>query len=202
VTRAPAATPVRGRGRPGYDLESLLAVAVEVFNERGYDGTSMEDLSRRLGIAKSAIYHHVAGKEELLALALDRALAGLADAVAATRAQPGPALDRLEHLVRQSVAVLVDRLPYVTLLLRVRGNTEVQRAALARRRSFDRFVADLVREAEREGSIRPDVDPAITARLLFGMVNSLAEWIRPGRRAGAELADAVCAVAFDGLRRP
>ncbi|HEU5271659.1 MAG TPA: helix-turn-helix domain-containing protein, partial [Jatrophihabitans sp.] len=53
------------RGRPGYDLDSLLAVAVEVFNERGYDGTSMEDLSRRLGIAKSAIYHHVAGKEEL-----------------------------------------------------------------------------------------------------------------------------------------
>jgi AcrR family transcriptional regulator len=201
VTRAPAATPLRGRGRPGYDLESLLAVAVEVFNERGYDGTSMEDLSRRLGIAKSAIYHHVAGKEELLALALDRALAGLADAVAATRARQGPAIDRLEYLVRQSVAVLVDRLPYVTLLLRVRGNTEVERAALARRRSFDRFVADLVRDAEREGSIRPDVDPAITARLLFGTVNSLVEWIRPDRRAAHELADAVCAVAFDGLRR-
>ncbi len=198
---APVPTSVRGRGRPGYDLESLLAVAVEVFNERGYDGTSMEDLSRRLGIAKSAIYHHVAGKQELLALALDRALAGLAEAVSATRAQDGPAIDRLEHLVRQSVEVLIDRLPYVTLLLRVRGNTEVERAALARRRSFDRFVADLVREAEREGSIRPDVDPAITARLLFGMVNSLVEWIRPDRRAVGQLTESVCAVAFDGLRR-
>ena len=52
------------RGRPGYDLESLLAVAVGVFNERGYDGTSMEDLSRRLGIGKSAIYHHVESKED------------------------------------------------------------------------------------------------------------------------------------------
>ena len=41
----------RRRGRPGYDLESLLAVSVSVFNERGYDGTSMEDLSLRLGIA-------------------------------------------------------------------------------------------------------------------------------------------------------
>ena len=65
------------RGRPGYDLESLLAVAVTVFNERGYDGTSMEDLSRRLGISKSSIYYHVASKEQLLALALDRALDGL-----------------------------------------------------------------------------------------------------------------------------
>jgi hypothetical protein len=83
----------------------------------------------------------------------------------------------------------------------VRGNTDVERAALARRRSFDRFVADLVREAEREGSVRPDVDPAITARLLFGMVNSLVEWVRPHRTGEAQLADAVCAFAFGGLRR-
>ena len=62
----------RRRGRPGYDLASVLAVAVELFNERGYDGTSMRDLAARLGIAKSAIYHHVTGKEELLSLALDR----------------------------------------------------------------------------------------------------------------------------------
>lgn len=47
------------RGRPGYDLDSLLRVAVAAFNERGYDGTSMEDLAARLGISKSAIYHHV-----------------------------------------------------------------------------------------------------------------------------------------------
>ena len=35
-------TAVRRRGRPGYDVPSVLAVAVEVFNERGYDRTSME----------------------------------------------------------------------------------------------------------------------------------------------------------------
>src|SRR3954447_20367041 len=71
-----AAAGRRRPGRPGYDLESVLAVAVEVFNERGYDGTSMEDLAQRLGIAKSAIYHHVSGKEELLRLSLDRAMDG------------------------------------------------------------------------------------------------------------------------------
>jgi len=43
----------RRRGRPGHDLASVLAVAVELFNERGYDGTSMRDLADRLGIAKS-----------------------------------------------------------------------------------------------------------------------------------------------------
>jgi len=195
------------RGRPGYDLESLLAVAVKVFNERGYDGTSMEDLSQRLGISKSSIYYHVDSKEDLLALALDRALDGLFAAADEVSASDKPAIERLERLVRASVGVLADRLPYVTLLLRARGNTSTERRALARRREFDQLVADLVKEAERDGDIRPDVDPAITARLLFGMINSLVEWYRPERadrpeRAAGELADAVCAVAFDGLRVP
>jgi hypothetical protein len=89
----------------------------------------------------------------------------------------------------------------VTLLLRVRGNTEVERAALEQRRVFDRFVADLISEAERDGDIRPDADPTVTARLLFGLVNSIVEWYRPARRAAARpLADTVCAMAFDGLR--
>jgi AcrR family transcriptional regulator len=190
------------RGRPGYDLESLLAVAVAVFNERGYDGTSMEDLSRRLGISKSSIYYHVDSKEDLLALALDRALDGLFSVADDVKASEEPAIIRLERLVRGSVQVLADRLPYVTLLLRARGNTSTEREALARRREFDQIVADLVGEAEQDGDIRPDVDPAITARLLFGMVNSLVEWYQPGRRAtsATALADAVCAVAFDGLR--
>ena len=62
--------PVR-RGRPGYDLDTLLSVAVLVFNERGYEGTSMEDLAGRLGITKSAIYHHVSINEELLRRSVD-----------------------------------------------------------------------------------------------------------------------------------
>jgi AcrR family transcriptional regulator len=185
------------RGRPGYDLESLLAVAVDVFNERGYDGTSMEDLSQRLGISKSAIYHHVQSKDELLRMAVDRALDALFAVLAGTRQLEAPAIAKLEHLVRGSVAVLQDRLPYVTLLLRVHGNTEVERAALNRRRQFDRYAAGLVRQAEADGDVRPDVDPAVTARLLFGMVNSLTEWYRPRH---SDLADAVCAIAFDGLR--
>jgi AcrR family transcriptional regulator len=194
--------PRRRRGRPGYDLEAVLQVAVDLFNERGYDGASMEDLAKRLGLAKSAIYHHVSGKEELLRLALDRALDGWSEAAERARVLDAPAIVRLEMLVRGTVAVLEAQLPYVTLLLRVRGNSEVEREALARRRSFDRLVAALVEEAERDGDIRADVDPKVTARLLFGMVNSIVEWYRPDSPTAARvsLADAVCATAFDGLR--
>ncbi len=192
---------LRRRGRPGYDQDTLLRIAVEVFTERGFDGTSMEDLAQRLGITKSAIYHHVDGKNHLLDLALGRALDGLSAVVEQARALDGAAIERLEHLVRGSVRVLVAEQPFVTLLLRVRGNSEVERRALQRRRRFDRDVAALVDQAIAEGAVRPDIRPAVTARLLFGMVNSLIEWVKPQPAADVDaLANEVCSVAFHGIR--
>jgi AcrR family transcriptional regulator len=189
------------RGRPGYNLETVLAAAVEVFNERGFDGTSIDDLSRRLGISKSAIYHHIESKDALLGLALDRGLVGLEEVADDIRGLAGPAVVRLDALLRASIGVLVERLPYVTLLLRVRGNSDIERQALARRRTLDRLVADLVKEAVGDGDLRPDVDPAITARLMFGTVNSLTEWLKPGgQHDETQLADAVASMVFDGLR--
>lgn len=195
------------RGRPGYDQQGILAVAVAAFNEYGYDATSIGMLAERLGLSKSAIYHHFASKDEILDLALDAALSGLEAVVdgrtpeTAADQRPSSAVDRLEHVLRGAVRVLVEQLPAVTLLLRVRGNTEVERRALIRRRAFDRRITALVSEAQREGELRADIDASVVARLVFGMINSIVEWYRPGGREGADrLADDVVAIALDGLR--
>ncbi|MGO4489655.1 TetR/AcrR family transcriptional regulator [Microbacterium sp. 2RAF4] len=194
------------RGRPGYDQQGILAVAVAAFNEYGYDATSIGMLAERLGLSKSAIYHHFASKDEILDLALDAALSGLEAVVdgpipETADQRPSSAVDRLEHVLRGAVRVLVKQLPAVTLLLRVRGNTEVERRALIRRRAFDRRITALVSEAQREGELRADIDASVVARLVFGMINSIVEWYRPGGREGADrLADDVVAIALDGLR--
>jgi AcrR family transcriptional regulator len=194
-------TPTARRGRPGHSLDTLLDVAVAVFNERGFEATSMDELASRLGVTKSAIYHHVPSKVELLRLALDRALDELSAVLTEPGAVTGPAIDRLEHVVRGSVRVLTAQLPFVTLLLRVRGNSPVESEALRRRRELDRVVTDLVRAAVAEGSVRPDVDPAVTSRLLFGTVNSLTEWYRPdGDLSPDAVADSLVTTLFTGLR--
>jgi len=200
VTETAERVPGR-RGRPGHSLDTLLDAAVGLFNERGYEATSVDEVAGRLGVTKSAIYHHVPSKVELLRLALDRALDALFAVTQETGATTGPAIERLEYVVRGSVRVLAAELPFVTLLLRLRGNTEVERTALQRRREFDRIVAGLVRAAEHEGDVRTDVDPAVISRLLFGTVNSLTEWYRPGGDLSADdLADAVVTITFSGLR--
>ena len=191
----------RRSGRPGHDADSVLRVAARVFNERGYDGTSMEDLARALGVTKSAIYHHVSGKTELLSQSLDLALDALFAVTREESATRGSAAQRLDHVLRGSVRVLVEELPHVILLLRVRGNTAVEKRALDRRREFDHRVADLVREGIVDGDIRSDIDPAVASRLLFGMVNSIVEWYKPDRGLAAEeVADSLSTIAFKGMR--
>ncbi|MEU4198580.1 TetR/AcrR family transcriptional regulator [Streptomyces sp. NPDC045470] len=189
--------------RDTYTPDSLLSVAVEVFNERGYDGTSMEHLSRAAGISKSSIYHHVRSKEELLHRAISRALDGLFGVLQEPGARTGRAIERLEYVARREAEVLMEELPYVTLLLRVRGNTDTERWAMERRRDFDGEVTELLKQAAADGDLRADVDVRLATRLLFGMINSIVEWYRPGRGGSAnsdEVAEAVVRTAFAGLR--
>lgn len=189
------------RGRPGYDQESVLQIAVTVFNRHGYDATSMGMLAEELGVSKSAIYHHVPSKGDLLRLALDEALVPLEAIGDDAQAHGGSTIERLEYTLRSTIRVLLDRQPYVTLLLRLRGNTEVERNALERRRAVDRRVTDLMVTAQAEGIIRADVEPRTTTRLMFGMINSLVEWYRPdGPATPEQVEENAIAVIVDGLR--
>ncbi|WP_238009326.1 TetR/AcrR family transcriptional regulator [Dactylosporangium sp. AC04546] len=187
--------------RQPYSLDAIVDVAVNEFLNRGYDGTSMDDLARAAGISKSSFYHHISGKEQLLRLGVSRALDALFAVLDEPEATSGAHVDRVRHILRRTADVIVDKTPEVALLIRVRGNTETERWALERRREFDRTVVRLVRQAVRNGDIRSDVDPALLTRLLFGMVNSVVEWYQPGgRQTARQLADAVERVALTGMQ--
>jgi AcrR family transcriptional regulator len=191
------------RGRPGHDREAVLGAAVALFIRKGYDATSIDDIAKSLGVTKSAVYHHVSSKEQLLAEALDEALDELDSTVDAATKGTGAASQRLRAAVRRSVEVLVAHQSAVTLLLRVHGNSETELAAIERRRRIDRGLARLVKEAVEEGALRSDLDPDVLSRLMFGMVNSLVEWYRPqGPVSTEQLASTVEALVFDGLTTP
>lgn len=189
-----------GAPRSPYTLDRLVAVSVQVFTERGYDGTSFQHLSRASGLSKSSIYHHIESKEQLLRLGLERAIDPLMASTTEEGATVGRAIDRLTWLIKRDIEILGDRLPYVTLLLNVHGNTETERWALEQRRAFDKTVAGVVQEAIDEGDVRADLDARTTARLIFGTINSLTEWYRPERGvSSAELADQVCSMILSGI---
>ena len=218
----PVSEEISRRGRPGYDRETLLTVCVQVFNRHGYGSTSMGMLARELGITKSAIYHHVQSKEEILDYALRRALDSLERMIEEVQTHlpedpppgdPSPgdsaevrparlsAVRQLEEIIRGSVRVLVEQMPYVTLLLRLRGNSPVELEALARRRRITRVVEGLVAQGQEDGELRQDVSGKSAPRLMLGMVNSIVDWYQPGGSGTVEdLADTAVAMVFSGLR--
>ncbi len=197
----PAGERVNGRAaRRPYDLDALTDVALQVFAQHGFDGATMDDVAAAAGITKAAIYHHVAGKEALLARGLDRALDALAAILDEPDVRSGKAIERLRRLVYRVALTALDVLPELTVLVRARGNSVTERRAIARRRAFDRAATDLFRQAQRDGDIDPEIDASLAVRLVFGMCNSLVEWYRPGGPLSAgDVAAAVVAQAFRGL---
>ncbi len=190
------------KSRKAYNFDALLDVAVRVFLERGYDGSSLDQVARAAGITKASIYYHARGKEELLLRGAGRAFDALFAVLGEPDALKGPAADRLKYVIRRTIDITIAMTPEVALLLRVRGNTRAEKRILERRREFDHLMAELFAAAQREKGIRDDVDARLATRLLFGMLNSISEWYRrDGVLHAPEIADAVFKLAFAGLER-
>ncbi len=186
--------------RPSYDAASLTDVAVKVFRERGYDATSMEQLATAAGITKAGFYHHVTGKEQLLGAGMDRALDALEALFEEPDAAAGSSLDQLSSVIRRVVQLEDLLLSEVTVLLRARGNSDVERVALERRRAFDRRIGKLVEQAQRDGLVRAELDAQLAGRLIIGMATWLVEWYRPdGPLMIDDVADHVVNIALHGI---
>ena len=179
-------TPSSNRGRPGYSRDDVIDAAVREFNQRGYEATSMGHVASVLGISKSALYHHISSKEEILELAVNRAqdaLDGVVDRAEASADSPG---EKVRALISGSIEVLCADQESVTLLLRLRGNSELELRALQRRRELTRRVIPLIDAAQASGEIRTDLDTGVLTRLMFGTVNSVIEWYEAGGRLSPE----------------
>lgn len=179
-------TPSSNRGRPGYSRDDVIDAAVREFNQRGYEATSMGHVASVLGISKSALYHHISSKEEILELAVNRAqdaLDGVVDRAEASADSPG---EKVRALISGSIEVLCADQESVTLLLRLRGNSELELRALQRRRELTRRVIPLIDAAQASGEIRTDLDTGVLTRLMFGTVNSVIEWYEVGGRLSPE----------------
>jgi AcrR family transcriptional regulator len=193
----------RGRA-PGFDLqrEQILARAAALFARRGYAGTSMNDVAEACGVSKAALYHYVRDKEGLLAAIagahIDR-LGALVDAVLADSAGDDPER-RVRRLVEAFLAAYADAQDEHRVLTDdVRFLPEAERARVldGERRVVAAF-ADAVAAARPE--LRRDgLDKPLTM-LLFGMMNWMFTWLRPGGRyTHGDLAPVVADLFFGGL---
>jgi AcrR family transcriptional regulator len=178
----------------------ILAAAVDLFAEHGYDATSVSQVINRAGVAKGGFYHHFASKDDLLYAVygdlIDRQLEGM-ERILAQRMPPAQTLRALiMDLVETTAGSAREALVFSRELSQL-GNRRIVQMRSKRRR-YHNAVITLVDDAQGRGQFSPVASPETVAFTIFGMVNEMPRWYRPAGRVrpeqiGTEIADLVLA---------
>lgn len=162
---------------------ALLDAAEAVFAERGFEGASVREITRRAGANLGAITYHFGSKAKLFNAVMLRAQTGLLAAVEAAAASPGTPLERLETIVRAHFTFLSSQPRFRRLILQVLLlDTSFPEPAADMLRKGMGIVASVVAEGQASGQIRPG-DPRLLALAVMSqplMLNVIRPILRRG----------------------
>lgn len=188
----------RRPGRPRLDgptraylerREEILVRASEVFDVKGYDAGTLEDVAEAMGMRKAGLYHYVSSKSELLFLLFDRAWELGFERMAGVEAIEDPG-ERLAAVIHRHVGLIADRKSLFTVFLgrRPRFDETGERAFLEKERRYVGIFARAVRDAAAAGLI-PPVDPRVGAMALLGMTSWVYKWYNPATATADRIGD-------------
>ncbi|PWW46931.1 TetR family transcriptional regulator [Melaminivora alkalimesophila] len=198
-----AALPERQRQREA-KRNAVLTTAAQLFNERGFHATSLDDIAAQLHVSKPTLYYYVKNKDEILLACVKKGLHMTLDGIEASRAAGGNAVDQLRACMQVYADIVMQ--PFGMCLIRV-GDEEVPepaRSELRRMKSeIDLAFRRLVAQGVEEGSLNP-CDPKMTAFVIAGALSWIGRWYQPEGRYGPEEVAQQCIETLLGgvLRRP
>lgn len=169
--------------------DDILDAAAQIFSQKGYHGTSMQDIALAVNLQKSSLYHHVSSKQEILLELLNRGLDLLIERVNAALEEPASYAepdasaepDSAEEKLRRAMCIYLQTLAEyqdlaAVLLLEHRSlEPEYHSRHIPRRDRFERIWRDLI-VAGQENGIFSCAHPSLTARALLGVMNWTVTW--------------------------
>ena len=191
------APPTRPALRERYERKrrEVIDTAAALFARRGYQETSMSDLTAATGLAAGGLYHYIESKDELLISICDELLDPLLDRAREILAEDAPPERQLRDLLHAWLEHIATHRDHMLVFAQERHVIEREpqwRRVRAQRKQFEKLLDDVLARGEREGAWRFE-DRAFTLLTLLGMVNYTPQWLSPrGRLTPAEIADGYC----------
>jgi len=147
--------------RPADTRDRVLQVAQALFAERGYRGTSLRDIAKRIGIKAPSLLHHFPSKQQLYIAVLDRMFESIEDranAIAWGRESPQ---ERMRQAVADAIDFIASRPDFVRIMWKeMADESGVGRPVLKRRLPpLFSIALNFIFRGQREGAFRPEVDP-------------------------------------------
>jgi AcrR family transcriptional regulator len=162
----------------------ILQSATRLFGRRGFQGTTIEDVTRESGISRGALYWHFKSKSELLGAVVERLQKEYLDVFTENIMSAGPSpMDRIRGIFKFNARFAVEHTDLVHCLRNLSlelspsedNNVKAFFNIIDQQRSF---IVQLIKDAQDEGSLRTDLKPEIMAAIILAIHDGiLLQWI-------------------------
>jgi AcrR family transcriptional regulator len=182
-----------GYNKTRMSTEKILSVAEDLFSRKGYKGTSLTDISKRLKVTKPALYYHFKGKMEILDNLYSKTIEELSSSFEEVMNLDLPPDEKLKKLIENQVNVVAKNAKLVKIYF---GDykefpKKVKNEIRERRRRFNEKWIELYKDGIEAGLFR-NTDPKIAVYLIVGACNWIQMWYSPsGELKESDLANIV-----------
>lgn len=187
--------------------EELVKVAAEVFQEKGYQASTLNDIAERMNTDRASLYYYVGSKQELFQEVVQEVLEANLREARRIKKEPLKPAEKLAALVKTMMVSYEANYPFTYVYIQEDmsqvGNqdSEWARAMTSRTRSFEKIVKGFIEDGIAAKEFRTDIPPEIVANGLYGMLNWTHRWFRPDHGADAnQVAEAFSSLLLEGLR--
>ena len=190
--------PTSGKGKRA---SHVYRIAAEIMCQKGYEGTSMNDIAEAAGLTKAGIYHYIRGKEDLLFEIMTYAMDNLEQKVIAPAQEIADAEERLRKTVEGHTRSLLEGVGAITIVLDEMPALTVahRRIIKARKRAYFDFIRQTLEQLESEGKLRK-VNHTTAAFGLLGMILWISRWYRrDGKLSADQVMKDYVDIAMNGL---
>jgi AcrR family transcriptional regulator len=182
--------------------DAVLSTAAQLFNERGFHATSLDDIAARLNVSKPTLYYYVKNKDEILIECVRNGLQMMTEGIEATRSAGGKAIDQLIACIRIYTSIVT--LDFGMCVIRISDDEMPadNRAELRRLKSgIDLAFRRIITEGIAEGSFRP-CDPKMAAFAIAGALGWIGRWYEnPGDYKPEQIATQYIELLLNGVLR-
>ena len=189
--------------------QEILRTAARLFQQRGYDATSMNDVATALKLSKGGLYHHFQSKDEILFEIMDHAMEITEERVLAPVRSIADPQERLRALIRLHIEVVLSpRDREITVMLHENHPLPptLRKRINARKKEYVHFVEDLIAQVQKESqrghlaNTNASVSPRAAAFALLGMINWIYQWYKPeGNLQSQNLVPQFTNLVFKGI---
>jgi TetR/AcrR family transcriptional regulator, cholesterol catabolism regulator len=182
--------------------QQILDVSSELFRQKGYAGTSMNDISKAVGLLKGSLYYYIRSKEDLLF----EILKGLHDdgeeIVASVKFGSDDPMGQLQLYLMKAIVFAGRNAKRISIFLRDFEHVPAGRrgAIISEREMYVVTATRLIEEGVKRRIIAPSLEPRMAATLIMGAASSTHEWLRPdGKQPIEEIAASIAHMLTEGL---